>query len=641
MKTTRREFISLLGGGIVAAGIGIPAEAFFRDAFAAGKKLFLKSAKDGRLYRVYPDASRQEKDSVLFLELNGAPYERGLQHGLLLASQIADVIGNRYSCDIFTPEALAWVGGAYHKMPREWQDEIRGIADGVSRSGYDIPFAKVILHSTQVPVQGTQFPWFLCLWEEPSNPTGSFSYAVWGKYTLGGGTIALNSPDWGKVPRSLARNRVIVSVRPQDGYRLVYSMVAGVIGASGMNETGLSISGTAGPISATGSAMPSFDNGRPIPDGYMTLFMVGRHTLQYVSAQDSQWAERVEELFTRNPVDNLHLQVTTRNGRSIIWESGAAKSPDYPRIARREAGEWDNNTIMPVDWRGGLVLTQNDVLRTDALPSAEVHSSYHDGSPYSGIVLIGDHWTEWRRWSLGHAFEFPSYLGRGAQFANWFQNMGSSQADVPFAISEDGNGFRPSGTHIVSMRPDKTGGYWVLSDGSAYGSWVRESDSFRAFNSDGTEACSGPLYDFGNGVTGWCRLGDTDIEFVAWTHRYHQGADERLDGMNLSILPAIRPWVDLAPNGLDRTVPHVRTEFVLKYLGEPTRNIGLWEMYDIFQRAYLAVGSTNNPFGVGAYDLTAINALFTVSRYEGEEYIGGLNLEQRPIMLDRFQLFGR
>lgn len=636
METTRREFISLVGGGIVAAGIEIPVEAFFKTAFAADQKVLLKSAGDGALYRVYPDTSREEKDSVLFLELNGAPCERGLQHGLLLASQIADVIGNRYACDVFTPEALAWVQRAYDKMPTEWRDEIQGIVDGLSQMGYNIPFAKVIVHSTQMPVYGTQFPWFLCPWEEPANPTGSFSYAVWGKYTLGGKTIALNSPDWGNVPRSLARNRVIVSVRPSSGNRLVFSGVAGVIGMPGFNETGLSIAGTAGPISAGGSVMPSFDNGRPIPDGFMTLFMIGRHMFQYVSAQDPRWAERVEELFARNPVDNFHLQVSVRGGRSIVWESGSANSPDYPRIARREAGEWDNGAIMPVDWRGEFVLTQTGILRMDAPPPVKVKSNHHDGSPYSGTVLIGDRWVEWRRWSLGRAFVRAADPNRGQVFETWFANLGKAKVPVPVAIDD---GAQPNA--IVSVSRDGSGGYWVLSDGAEYGSWVRDGNTFRASNSDGGEVGSGRLYDFGNGVAGWAHLGDSDLEFVAWKFNFPSGANERLDAMNLSVLPAVRPWVDIVQNGLDKIVPHARTHMVLKHLGGPAGNIGLEELFRIFQRAYLAHGTADQPFGVGVYDLDGGGALFTVSRYEAGEYIGGLNPAQKPIALNRYQLFGR
>jgi hypothetical protein len=604
-------------------------------AEADATKSLVKKSSGGKLYRVTPE-NGSSRDEVLQLILTGNPYKRGLQHGKLLAPQIADVIGNRYACGVFTPEVLAWVEQAYWKMPREWREEIRGIADGLSQKGYDIPFAEVILHATQLPVYGTQFPWFLCPWEEPANPTGSFSYAVWGNYTLGGGTIALNSPDWGNVPRSLARNRVIIAVRPNSGNRLVFSGVAGVVGMPGFNETGLSIAGTAGPLSATGSVMPSFDNGRPIPDGYMTLFMMGRHTLQYVSAQDPQWAERVEELFVRNPVDNLHLQVTVRD-RSIVWESGGANSPDYPRIARREAGEWDNGSIMPVDWRGEFVLTQTGVLRMDSLPPVEIRSSYHDGSAYSGTVLIDGHLKEWRRWSLGRAFIRAADPNRGQLFDDWFANLGEELVPVPAVITDDGA--QPAA--IVSVSQDGKSGYWLMDDASDHGSWVASGNTFRSFSSDGAEACSGPLYDFGNGVTGWCRLGDNDIEFVAWKFNFPSGANERLDGINLSVLPAVRPWVDAVPNGLDISVPHARTHLVLEFLGEPARDIGLWEAYDVFQQAYLAHGTVDQPFGVGVYDLNALNALFTVSRYEGDAYIGGLNPAQKPIVLNRYQLFGR
>jgi hypothetical protein len=422
---------------------------------------------------------------------------------------------------------------------------------------------------------------------------------------------------------------VIISLRPDSGLRHVFLGVAGIIGFSGLNETGLSIAGTAGPVSAVGPVMPSFENGLPVPEGFMTLLMIGRHTLQYISSYDQQWVQRVDGLLAANPLDNFHLQATARGGRSVVWESGAADSPDYPRIAHRQAGEWDHGAIMPVDWRGNLVLTQGGILRMDSLPPVEVQSRYNDGSPYSGTALVGGRWIEWRRWPLGRALTFPADPNRGQLFENWFANLGTALVPVP-AVITDGAQL----TAVVSVSQDGSGGHWIMNDGSNYGSWIADGNKFRAFTPDGAQVASGRLYDFGNGVAGWGNLGDSDIEFTAWKFNFPSGADERLDGMNLSVLPAIRPWIH------DGVTLHTRTHFVLKYLGEPAQNIGPGEIYRIFQRAYLAAGGADQPFGVSVFDLNNLSGMFTKSRYEGEKYIGGLNPAQRPISLDYFQLFG-
>lgn len=622
MGTTRREFLSLVAGVVIADGIAPTFSVF--------------AAEDGALYRIYPDASREEKDSLLFLELKGTPYERGLQHGRLLASQIADVIGSRYGC--IGEDVLDWTLAAYDKMPHEFREEIRGIAEGLSAKGYQFPFAKVVLHAAQ-PLVGFNFPWFMCPWDEESGPTGSFSYAAWGRYTPTGTALSINSPDWGNVPRSLARNRVLVSVRPSSGFRYAYLGVAGVVGMPGVNETGLSIAGTAGHIPVTAKT-PMPGNGVPIPDGFMTPFMAGAHVLRTMSGSDPEVCERFEEVLRTNPPDGFILQITTRSN-SALWESGAAASPDYPYNSRREAGEWDAGDIIPVDWRGDLALLPDSVLRISALPFSITVDSYDSaGEAYAGRAWIHDAETRWQRRPLGRAFVLPHDSERASRFANWFANLGLVATAVPYAVSNDGTGEDDAMPHIVSVLPDKTGGRWVLADGSGHGSWLRDGDNaFRAFSSDGAEVCAGPLYDFGNGVTGWCRLdADIDIEWVAWTHQYPEGAFERLDAMNLSLVSAVKPWAQMGSPLFGG--PHSRTHFLLRELGVPQGTFTLDKFYEVFQRAYLSVGGEDQPFGVGVYDLASGDALFTVSRYEGDEYKGGLNSAQKPIRLNRKQLFG-
>lgn len=609
--------------------------------FAAGEaqEILLRKSGKSKLFLLTPPGGGQ-KDSLLMLELNEkTPYKNGYRHGRLLADNIADIISNRYNC--ISQDVLDWTQDAYYKMPRDFQNEIRGIADGLAKKGYNFPFAKIILHATQPFLNSpVSFPWFECPWDEGSSPTGSFSYAVWGRYTPTGTALAINSPDWGAVPRSLARNRVLVSVRRGYRFRYAYLGVAGVVGMSGANETRISISGTAGHPSVTPvTAMPG--NGVPIPEGFMSPFIVAAHVLRNFSGTDPAIYEKFEEILRVNPSDGLILQVTTPTG-SALWESGAAASPEYPHNSRRMAGEWDAGNITPVDWRGDLLLLPGSVLRISALPFP-VAVDYNDstGDSYAGRAWPDGIEIRWQRRPLGRAFSLPSDIGRGARFSDWFANLGTTPVAVPYAVSNDGSGENGVSPHIISTLPDKTGGWWVLADGSGYGFWLRDGDSaFRAFGSDSAEVCSGPLYDFGNGVTGWCALNsEMDIEWVAWTHQYPDGADNRLDAMNLSLVSAVKPWARMSNPFFGG--PHSRTHFLLRELGAPKGTLSLEEFYKIFQRAYFSVGGEDQPAGVGAYDLALGDALFTVSRYEGDTYIGGLAAEQIPIKLNRIQLFGR
>jgi hypothetical protein len=89
------------------------------------------------------------------------------------------------------------------------------------------------------------------------------------------------------------------------------------------------------------------------------------------------------------------------------------------------------------------------------------------------------------------------------------------------------NGDNRAPTGIVSITADRSRGWWT--DGTSWGTWRRDGDAARVYESDGAESCSGPLYDFGVGATGWCDLGGPDLEFIAWTYAATDGAGERLD----------------------------------------------------------------------------------------------------------------
>jgi hypothetical protein len=523
-------------------------------------------------------------------------------------------------------------------MPEEFRQEIRGMADALADSGRTVDFGKLVMHATQAfSPPGNQFPWFNCPWPATGGPPpgGSFSYAVWGGYVAGGGSLTINSPDWGAVPPSLARNRVIFSIRPATGYRHVFLGVAGTIGLTGMNETGVSVGGTAGQRCSE-IRMPLPGNGVPVPDGFLTLFLMARHILTHYAADDPRLFDRIEtEILAVNPMDGFITQVSAP-GRSAVWEPGATASPGYPFNSRRAPGEWDDGRIMPVDIRGDFILTQRGVFRISDVADIVVEYTDGLGNPYSGRATLDGSPVEWRVWKLGWAVVRPDDPGRGERLDRWFAALGT---DVPRpGLPVFSPGFDPPPTSVSSRR-DRTGGYWT--DGADWGWWTREGSTARSFYADGTEMCSGPVYDFGAGLTGWCDLGGDDLEWVAWTYDFAPGANERLDGMNLTVLPAAKPWAFVgAESGFWEQGPHPRTHFVLNRLGAPAGALTLESLFDVFQDSYLSLAGEDAPFGVGTYDLVAGEALVTVSRYEGSRFVGGLNPEQVPIRLDRCVLFG-
>lgn len=135
-------------------------------------------------------------------------------------------------------------------------------------------------------------------------------------------------------------------------------------------------------------------------------------------------------------------------------------------------------------------------------------------------------------------------------------------------------------------------------------------------------------------------MGTEDLEWLAWTYQLSAGASERLDGMNLSVLPGVKPWAAAKVEWPVDFTPHSRTHLVVEALGPPASMLRLDALHAALRNAYLAMGGQDAPFGVGAYDLSCMDALFTVSRYEGGTFVGGLNPQLIPVRLTREELFG-
>ena len=97
------------------------------------------SSPDGKGYRF-------EKDGWTFLHIEGAPYERGYQHGYLMAPEIAEVQETiRYLT--YHDTGMEWdyfIRAAMEMYPsqisEEFLTEMKGIAEGAQAAGTNVSF---------------------------------------------------------------------------------------------------------------------------------------------------------------------------------------------------------------------------------------------------------------------------------------------------------------------------------------------------------------------------------------------------------------------------------------------------------------------------------------------------------------------
>ena len=87
----------------------------------------------------YEEGYRYNSHGWIYLHIEGDPYKRGYQHGYLLADEIVDMI-DRWN-NMF-PQRWSWKWQKidamrlfWRKYPKEYQQEIKGIADGVAARG--------------------------------------------------------------------------------------------------------------------------------------------------------------------------------------------------------------------------------------------------------------------------------------------------------------------------------------------------------------------------------------------------------------------------------------------------------------------------------------------------------------------------
>jgi hypothetical protein len=90
----------------------------------------------------YGPAYRYPQAGWIVLHIEGAPYERGLQHGRLMAAEIVDFIKTRATCRSPKAPTEAWrdvrrlVNALFlRRYDAEYLEEMKGIADGAAAVG--------------------------------------------------------------------------------------------------------------------------------------------------------------------------------------------------------------------------------------------------------------------------------------------------------------------------------------------------------------------------------------------------------------------------------------------------------------------------------------------------------------------------
>ena len=296
------------------------------------------------------NASRTEKEGWIYVRLEGKPKSIGFQYGYLLAPEIDDAHKALKATDLgekdwswYRTEAkkLFW-----EKLDSEYQEELQGIADGLTAKGYKYDVWDILAFNGHIELSGYYLPWLKSQESglKLSNAKEACSAMVaTGSYTRDGKIVMAHNLWWGYVMGQ--RFNALLDIRPEKGNRVMMDTIPGMIHSGSdfaLNSSGLMLCET------TISNFHGFDP-KGIPE-----FMRMRKSIQYANNLD----EMVSIFKTGNNggYANTWLMADAKNGEIGKLELGlknvnfkrtkdgyfvGANFPEDPKLIKEEV-TWFN-----------------------------------------------------------------------------------------------------------------------------------------------------------------------------------------------------------------------------------------------------------------------------------------------------------
>jgi len=307
---------------------------------------------DPKAVQRYGQAYRYPQAGWIVLHIEGKPYERGYQHGRLLAPEIAAFVHNSATLMSHEAPATGWRNARtlinalfLRRFEKEYLEEMKGIADGAAAAGakYDnraIDLVDIVgvnvwpeietlpsaLEATPTGLEGIKFPQVQPRPTPPAKPMHCSAFAANGSATADGKIVFGHITMFGLYPARFYN--VWLDVKPENGHRVLMQSYPGGI-QSGMdyylNDAGLL-------VTETTIAQTTFDiNGKSVGSRI-------RQALQYADSID----QAVEILKSGNNglYTNEWLLADIKTNEIAMFELGTAKSKLY----RSSKNEWFGGT---------------------------------------------------------------------------------------------------------------------------------------------------------------------------------------------------------------------------------------------------------------------------------------------------------
>ena len=322
------------------------------DASSRAARAGQEYGPDPASVRRHGPAYRYPKSGWIVLHIEGEPYDRGYQHGRLMAPEIVDFVKALAARRSPGSPGEGWKGVRtlvdalfLRRYDKEYLEEMKGTADGASAAGatfegrpidlldivainsdIEVDMLEGALSASPSGLEGKVFREPLAGQPQPAHPEHCSAFAAVGPATVDGSIVMGHITMW-NLPMVRHFN-VWLDVKPAQGHRVLMQTYPGGI-QSGMdyylNDAGLI-------VAETTIAQTKFD-----PEGQALASRI-RKALQYADSIDS--AVAILSKKNNGLYSNEWLLADTRSNEIAMFELGTEKS----KLWRSSKKEWFGGT---------------------------------------------------------------------------------------------------------------------------------------------------------------------------------------------------------------------------------------------------------------------------------------------------------
>jgi len=223
----KRSFLKVAVISVLVIGLAV--SICLAETQTVSKEGVIETASYGNGYRF-------DRNGWIYVHIEGAPYERGFQHGYLVAPELEEIIesmkyltywdtGKKWDFFVEAGEELF-----VSRIDREFLEEIKGIAEGAQMAGVDITWQEVLAWNGYFELVGY---WW------PNEKAGKFAsreeidkdhcsaFIATGSATRDGRVVMAHN-SWDTYEEGQFLN-VILDLEPSDGHRILMQSMPGYI----------------------------------------------------------------------------------------------------------------------------------------------------------------------------------------------------------------------------------------------------------------------------------------------------------------------------------------------------------------------------------------------------------------------------